>query len=192
MEFDEPDRFATGTVGEAGERTFFLQAVQGERVSSVALEEAQVAILADRLIAILDELERRGLVAIDVGPATALDERPLEDPLEEEFVVGTLTIGLEEDLERVIIEARSETYDGGVGEAAAVAPLDDDEDDIPDDAPIGPDVLRVRLSPKMAQQFARRAERIVGTGRPACPFCGKPLEKTGHLCARRDGGEYLH
>jgi uncharacterized repeat protein (TIGR03847 family) len=35
--FDPPDRFVAGTVGEPGDRTFFLQAVQGPRVVSVAL-----------------------------------------------------------------------------------------------------------------------------------------------------------
>ena len=39
MDFDLPDRFATGTVGEPGDRTFFLQAVQGRRVVSVMLEK---------------------------------------------------------------------------------------------------------------------------------------------------------
>ena len=47
--FDIPDRFATGTIGEPGNRAFFLQARDGRRVVSVGLEKAQVAVLADRL-----------------------------------------------------------------------------------------------------------------------------------------------
>ena len=34
--FDLPDRFATGTVGQPGNRAFFLQARDGRRVVSVA------------------------------------------------------------------------------------------------------------------------------------------------------------
>ncbi|NUU22602.1 MAG: DUF3090 family protein, partial [Streptomycetaceae bacterium] len=41
--YDPPDRFIAGTVGEPGQRTFFLQAIEGARVTSVALEKAQVA-----------------------------------------------------------------------------------------------------------------------------------------------------
>ena len=67
MDFDTPDRFATGTVGELGDRTFFLQAVQDGRVVSVMLEKEQVAVLADRVLAIIDEVERRGLAAIVSG-----------------------------------------------------------------------------------------------------------------------------
>ena len=41
--FDTPDRFVAGTVGEPGNRAFFLQARDGTRVTSVALEKVQVA-----------------------------------------------------------------------------------------------------------------------------------------------------
>jgi uncharacterized repeat protein (TIGR03847 family) len=191
LDFDLPDRFATGTVGEPGDRTFFLQAVQGGRVVSVMLEKEQVAVLADRVLAVVDEVERRGLAAIDAGPAGIVDERPLKQPLHEEFRVGTLVIAWDEDVDRLIVEARSMTFDAGAGESAVREDEDMDDDDIPDDAPIGPDVLRVRLTPFMAQQFARRANSVVAGGKPVCPFCGAVLERTGHFC-HRDFDDLVH
>ena len=59
--FDTPDRFVAGTVGEPGNRTFYLQARDGGRIVSVAVEKVQVAVLAQRLGDLLDELERRGI-----------------------------------------------------------------------------------------------------------------------------------
>ena len=53
--FDRPERFVAGTVGEPGERTFFLQASDGARVVSVALEKQQVIVLADRLEQLLTQ-----------------------------------------------------------------------------------------------------------------------------------------
>ena len=191
LDFDLPDRFATGSVGEPGDRTFFLQAVQGRRVVSVMLEKEQVAVLADRVLAVVDEVERRGLAAVDAGPAGILDEHPLQQPLREEFRVGTLVIAWDEDVDRLIVEARSMTFDAGAGESAVRDSEDVDEDDIPDDAPIGPDVLRVRLTPFMAQQFARRANSVVAGGKPVCPFCGAVLERTGHFC-HRDFDDLVH
>jgi uncharacterized repeat protein (TIGR03847 family) len=192
MDFDTPDRFATGAVGEPDERTFFLQAVQGPRVASVMLEPEQVAVLADRVLALVDEVERRGLAAVDAGPVGIPDERPLQQPLQEEFRVGTLVIAWDDDIDRLIVEARSMIFDAGAGESAMRDGDDyDDEDEIPDDAPIGPDVLRVRLTPFMAQQFARRANSVVAGGRPVCPFCGQTLEPTGHFC-RRDFDDLVH
>ena len=54
--FDPPERFVAGTVGEPGARTFFLQARDGARLVSVALEKQQVAALAERIDELLDEL----------------------------------------------------------------------------------------------------------------------------------------
>jgi uncharacterized repeat protein (TIGR03847 family) len=192
MDFDAPDRFATGAVGEPGDRVFYLQAVQGHRIISVMLEKEQVAILADRMLELIDELERRGLAAIDAGPAAIRDERPIEQPLREEFRVGTMTIAWDDDVDQLVVEARSMTFEAGAGDSALRDGEDIDDDEIPDDAPIGPDVLRVRLTPFMAQRFARRAGQVVDAGRPACPFCGEALEPTGHICRRANGGDYVH
>ncbi|MGH2416786.1 MAG: DUF3090 family protein, partial [Candidatus Limnocylindria bacterium] len=40
--FDDPDRFLAGTVGEPGDRAFFLQARKDEALVSVGLEKVQV------------------------------------------------------------------------------------------------------------------------------------------------------
>jgi uncharacterized repeat protein (TIGR03847 family) len=192
IDLDAPDRFASGAVGDPSDRVFYLQAVQGPRIVSVMLEQEQIAILADRVLAVVDELERRGLAAIDAGPAGIVESRPLQQPLREEFRVGTMTIAWDEDVDELVIEARSMTFDAGAGESALRDGDEVDDDEIPDDAPIGPDVLRVHLTPLMAQQFARRADMIAGDTHPPCPFCGEPLEPTGHLCPRPRGGEYIH
>ena len=184
IDLDMPERFATGTTGEPGELAFFLQAVQGGQVTTVQLEKEQVSVLADRVLAIIDEVERRGLAAIAAGPAGIPDERPLEQPLHEEFRVGTMVIAWDEDVDRLVVEARSVTFDAGAGDVALRDDDEFDDDDIPDDAPIGPDVLRVHLTPIMAQQFARRANSVVAGGQPTCPYCGAVLEPTGHFCSR--------
>jgi uncharacterized repeat protein (TIGR03847 family) len=184
--FDPPDRFLCGTVGAPGHRTFFLQATKGGAVVSVALEKQQVALLADRIGALLDELGRRG---VELPPVTlgAVDDAPLVEPVDEQFRVGTLTLAWDAERRVVMIEARELTDDE-----------DDDEDDedaeapVPflDESPEGPDLLRIRLDPLDARVFAQRAERVVAAGRPPCPLCGQPLDPQGHLCPRRNG--YVH
>jgi uncharacterized repeat protein (TIGR03847 family) len=51
-------------------------------------------------------------------------------------------------------------------------------------APTAPDLFRVRVEPARARDFIRRAAALVAAGRPACPFCGQPLEATGHFCPK--------
>lgn len=188
--FDDPGRFVTGTIGPPGQRTFFLQAVAGRRVTTVSLEKVQVALLADRVAAIIGELRARGVSGVADLPDDAIrgdDDRPLDEPLSEAFRAGTLTISWDGDQSEVTIEARSASG-ADTDEASDAADEEDiDEDDIPDDAPEGPDVLRVRLSAGMAVGFARRAQRILAAGRPPCPFCGQPLNPEGHVCIRSNG-----
>ena len=88
ISFEEPDRFITGTVGEPGERTFFLQVSEGPRLISVSLEKAQVQALAERLTLILKEL-RQSNSNLKIA-ALPRDDRPLDTPIEEEFRVGVI------------------------------------------------------------------------------------------------------
>ncbi len=176
--FDPPERFVAGTVGQPGDRTFFLQARDGPRVVSIVLEKVQVAVLADRLGDLLSELERRGVEAATAEvPPPIVDLAPLDEPLNEAFRAGSLTLGWDVDDEMVLVEARAQSEDG--------EPIDPDEDDDEDED--GPDLLRVRISADAARSFVARAARIVGAGRPPCPLCGAPLDPQGHICPRRNG-----
>jgi uncharacterized repeat protein (TIGR03847 family) len=179
--FDLPDRFATGTVGQPGNRAFFLQARDGRRVVSVALEKAQVAVLAERLGRLLVELDRRGIVEDPPTPIEP-DEKPLDEPINEAFRATTLTLGWDGDAEKILIEARAPGEDDEELEAEAETVVDIDDDDEE-----GPDLLRVRLSADAARSFVERAFRVIRAGRPPCPLCGNPLDANGHICPRKNG-----
>jgi uncharacterized repeat protein (TIGR03847 family) len=180
--FDSPDRFVADALGEPGQREFFLQAAKGRNVVTVAVEKAQVAVLAERLGALLEEIERRGVELPDGS------EDPggvgLQQPIIEAFRVGTMTLAWDGQSESVLVEARAATdeeddEDEG-GEVVVV--LEDDED--------GPDLLRVRLDAPAARGFIAHAVEVVAAGRPPCPLCGLPLNPEGHICPRRNG--YMH
>jgi uncharacterized repeat protein (TIGR03847 family) len=182
--FDPPDRFVAGTIGEPGDRTFFLQAREGGRVVSIVLEKVQVAVLAERLGALLDELDLRGIV--EASEAEPSIEEPVEvppesdvldEPLNEAFRAGSLTLGWDGGAERVLVEARAQDEDG-----EAIDPEEDDEEDEE-----GPDLLRVRMTAAAARSFVARATQVVSAGRPPCPLCGAPLDPLGHICPRRNG-----
>jgi len=192
--FDPPERFIAGTVGQPGNRTFFLQARTGSRVVSVSLEKVQVAAVAERLGHLLFELDQRGLVELGAD-RPAEDAAPLDEPLAEAFRAGTLTLGWDGGRERILIEARAisdedeeadedEQEEEGVEDEAMAAAI---ETFLADDDPDGPDLLRVHLTAEVARAFVERAVRVVRSGRPPCPLCGNPLDPQGHICPRRNG-----
>ena len=173
--FDPPDRFVAGTVGQPGDRTFYLQASGGGRTVSVALEKAQVAVLAERLEELLETVRRTTDADLPVVAPRELDDTaPLDAPVEQEFRVGTMGLAWESDAARCVIEALAQVE----GESP-VEPLEDADE--------GPDVLRVRLTAEMARAFIRRAQRVVAAGRPPCPLCNLPLDPEGHICPRQNG-----
>jgi uncharacterized repeat protein (TIGR03847 family) len=168
-------------IGQPGNRTFFLQAREGGRVVTVSLEKAQVAILAERLTALLAEVRSRGAHVPEDPPSEEIDRAPLDEPLVETFRVGTMAIVWDGDDETVVVEARELTEpDEESQEEQAEEDAEDEE----------ADVVRVTLEPRRALAFAARALEVVAAGRPPCPFCGQPLNPEGHICARRNG--YMH
>jgi uncharacterized repeat protein (TIGR03847 family) len=212
FQFDPPDRFVAGTIGQPGNRTFFLQARRAGQIVSVVLEKGQVAVLAERLGVLLDELEERG-IAQPTAPVMA-DSSPLDEPLNETFRATTLTLGWDGDTEQILVEARAEADDDededddDASDADASA-ADDDPDVIDlssvegiagspagellaafeglEDDDDGPDTLRVRLTVEVARSFVNRALEVVAAGRMPCPLCGQPLDPQGHICPRRNG-----
>ena len=195
--FDRPDRFIAGAQGVPGQRTFFIQASKGNQHISVALEKTQVAVLAERLAALLLALREGGVTIGDELPGPA---PKLAEPVIEQFRVGTMSLGWDGEVGRVVIEARE------IGEADDADELDTDSDEdeglaesdptrdeadelrsLAADADDPRDVVRVELEPQAALRFASGALEVVRAGRPPCPLCGEPLDPIGHFCVRRNG-----
>lgn len=172
--FDRPDRFVAGTVGQPGDRTFFLQATAGSRTVSVSLEKQQVAMLADRLERLLNEVESH--TGQQLGSAGRPDVEALSTPIEEEFRVSAMGLAWNGDSGLVVIEAQAPAED----EATAAETLLEDTED-------GPDALRVLIAPSQARAFVDRARQLIAAGRPPCPLCAQPLDPAGHICPRQNG-----
>jgi uncharacterized repeat protein (TIGR03847 family) len=180
LDFTAPDRFVAGTVGEPGQRTFYLQARRGRAVVSVRLEKLQVTVLAQRLGELLEQVRQLRGDPEDEPETAPDDDEPLDEPVVALFSVGTMTLAWEPGSSRVVIEAHEESEPESGREGQEPAALADDD-------PQGPDVLRVRMTRELARGFIRRATRIVAAGRPPCPLCGLPLDPQGHVCPRGNG-----
>lgn len=173
--FRTPDRFVAGTVGQPGDRTFYLQAVHESRIVSVLLEKQQVAILADRIGALLEEIHRRFGTPLPPETDQVGDLSPLVMPVDAEFRVGTMGLGWDAEAEAVVVEL------------LAITEGEFDESVVLDDSDEGPDAVRVFLTTLAAREFAARSSRVISAGRPPCPLCHEPLDPEGHLCIRTNG-----
>jgi uncharacterized repeat protein (TIGR03847 family) len=163
-EFTRPDRFVSGTVGEPGERAFYLQLRSNSRLFSVAVEKAQVQAISARLEVMIAEIRKSNpLMSIEKLP---IDDAPLESPIDAEFQIGAMSLAWDEESKLICVE---------------LFELEDDEEDAEGE------VVEINISVAMAASFAVRSKAVVNAGRLPCPFCGIPIDPRGHLCPRANG-----
>jgi uncharacterized repeat protein (TIGR03847 family) len=156
-EFDAPDRFTVGTVGEVGNRTFLMQCWQRTVVLTLKLEKNQVAMLASYLARIVRELGRPGALPTDLDLQFDPDDEP-------NWVVGTIGVSYDEPADRLVVVAQELVAEGEEG-----------------------DVARIAVTREQAAAFAIRATQLAEAGRPPCPLCGLPRDPSGHDCPRTNG-----
>jgi uncharacterized repeat protein (TIGR03847 family) len=159
FDLSDPIVFTAGTVGEPGQRMFFLQARQDATVVTLKCEKQQVGALAEYLSGLLDDLPT-------VDPESVPTLLQVVEPIVTEWPIGTLAVAWDENADRMVLVAE-EMLD----EEAAAA---------------GADAGQARFSLKREQVagFVARARELVAGGRPPCPLCGAPLDPQGHACPR--------
>lgn len=178
-----PDRFVSGSIGEAGGRAFFVQVRQGSRITNVVCLRRQLEALAEHIEEVLDEVYGGPWPNQEVPPTPtrASDVAPLDVPLEEDFRAGTMEISwlpCELSLKVQLFSYGAypefaEQAAGGSGEPGGEYGL--------------LECLEVLVTPQQGREFAARTRWIVGPTVIACPFCAQPLHPCGHVCPRCNG-----
>ena len=163
---DPLESFIVGTIGQPGEREFYLQAKFHGGIHSFAIDKGQVSALADRMAMLIGELR-----AADYRFENVIAV-PLEVPLIPEFQIGVIGIVWLGESEQVSLDIQEIT--------------DGDNDLVPEDE-VGPALFRLLMSPDIANAFVNQARKVVSAGRAPCPFCGLPINREGHLCPRANG-----
>jgi uncharacterized repeat protein (TIGR03847 family) len=135
------------------------------------------------------------------APAAAVTgDLALVEPVTPAWVVGSIGVAYDEAADQVVlvIEEVAEQGDEETDESAEEA----------EEAQTGPEAEggtepdpeeasetgegdrasgRVRLTRPQVAAFVERARALVEAGRPTCRFCGRPINLSGHRCARTNG-----
>jgi uncharacterized repeat protein (TIGR03847 family) len=171
FDLGEVDVFTAGTIGAPGQRIFYLQARNVHDVVTLKCEKQQVAALGQFLERLLQDLP----APVEAPISESLD---LVDPVDPAWIAGQLAVAWEPALDRFVVVVAEldpnavDDDESGEGEAAeATDPLDQG-------------TLRLELTRGQALAFSGRATELVAAGRPACRFCGLPMDPEGHPCPR--------
>ena len=162
--FDLPsvDAVTFGTIGEPGQRVFYVQARAGATTVTLKVEKQQVAGLATAFQQILADLPPE---------ATPISAPGLQPPVEPAWAVGGIGLSAyDEATQRVTVlfeELLRPSEDGDEDEEGATA--------------------RVGVTIGQMIALVERGEELVAGGRPNCPLCGNPMDPDGHACPKTNG-----
>lgn len=163
FDFDEVDAFTVGAIGSPGSRTFFIQARRGTTWVTVKCEKQQAAAISTHLRRLLSDLPSPTSKPL---PA-AMD---LATPIDAVFVLGPVGLGYDRANDKVLVQLEE------------VILTDEQGQPIEDGADRG--YLRLFLTLSQAAAFCDHADEVVAAGRPACRWCGRPIDPEGHACPR--------
>jgi uncharacterized repeat protein (TIGR03847 family) len=145
------------------------------------LEKAQVLFLAGALAEVLADLASPTAVPPE-------DDLELEEPVEAQWVVGSLQLAYDPTTDRVVLVAREVGATEGEGEPSGAGevsgPLETEGAGLARE-PVGA-TARVALTRDQAAAIIEHGKRLLRSGRPPCPLCGYPLGEE-HSCPKTNG-----
>jgi uncharacterized repeat protein (TIGR03847 family) len=165
-DFDPVDRITVGTVGQPGQRTFYLQARNGRQLVSVVVEKDQVSALATAIEQLLESLSEKNPLLSSSDDMIMFASMDLEEPIEEAFRVGQIGLGYDDSRDLLVLIAQ----EAGSGETSESL-----------------ETIRLTFSREQGRSLAQHGHDIVARGRPRCPQCGEPMNPEGHFCVKKNG-----
>ncbi len=170
MDIDPITLITTDAIGQPGQRTFYLQACQDDKVISLLVEKVQIQSLAIGLQEYLDEVAEKypNLPAASADyDESKMHIIPPVDPL---FRIGELGLAYSSDRDRIILVAREILGDE----------LDQEE----------ASVVRMWCTRSQIMALCAWGLEVTSRGRPICPQCGEPMDPEGHFCPKKNGHKH--
>ncbi|MGZ8631440.1 MAG: DUF3090 family protein [Actinomycetota bacterium] len=170
MDLGHVDRITADAIGEPGFRVFYLQAKHGDELVTVVVEKQQVQLLAASILELLADLE------LETGTGLGDDQMALEDPVEPRWRAGKLSIGYDHDRELFVLEVEEFVPDVEEGETDPRSILESE-----------PETVQMAATREQMFALSRHCAAVAERGRPACQFCGNPMDPEGHACPAMNG-----
>lgn len=163
FEFDPVDWITAGALGEPGERVFFVQARKGAEVVALLVEKAQVAAFAQ----LAQELLTQAGVTVTPDDLVESAQR-LVEPVQPAWRAGSMSLGMDEEGARFLLEAEELVTDEDAGEAGTARFWMDRD--------------------QLVAMVAYAAFVVEAGARARCRFCGRPMAADGaHVCPATNG-----
>lgn len=170
LDLNPVSRMTAGTIGEPGQRVFYLQARQGGQLVTLICEKAQLQSLAVAVEQFLVELQSRLPQLSEASAEFRETEMGLEQPIDPLFRIGHIGLGYNDETDQLVLETR---------ELLAESPETEEGS-----------VVRIWCSRSQLRGLARWGLELSQRGRLICGNCGEPIDPSGHFCPKRNGHKH--
>jgi len=182
IDLNPVSHITTDAIGQPGKRVFYIQGRKGPQVVTVIIEKIQIQSLALGVDEFLSEIHARFPDLEEASgeyDETVMRIYPPVDPL---FRVGELGLGYDSDGDLAILIAKE--VSSGAEEQSGP-----EDDDLAEEEDEGGQV-RFWCTRSQLLAMCRWGLEVSGRGRPVCPYCGQPVDPTGHFCPKRNGHKH--
>lgn len=163
----------TDAIGQPGQRVFYIQGKTEDRVVTVIVEKVQIQTLALGVEDFLAEISQRypdlSPVSTDDYDENSMHILPPVDPI---FRVGELGLAYDAEQDMAVLVVREIQTGESEGDAEEAS------------------VVRYWCSRSQLSAMGRWGLEVSGRGRPVCPYCGQPMDPSGHFCPKRNGHKH--
>ncbi len=148
IELNPADFITIDTIGPKGQRTFYLQAGQGNQLVSMIIEKEQSWALSEAIREMVEDLDRRTEQSTKVD-ISKLD-MALREPIDPMFRVAQMGLGYDEENDRIVLVAQELIVNNA---------MDDDGEEK------DPSVVRIWCTREQMVALSQQAMETVRSGR---------------------------
>jgi uncharacterized repeat protein (TIGR03847 family) len=167
IDFNPVEHVTTDAIGPPGQRVFYIQAQQGDRITTIVVEKFQVQSLALGAEKFLSDLLKNFPQLTRASADYSESEMRIQPPVDPLFRAGELGLSYDTERDLVILVIRE-----------IVA----EEQDAPEGM-----VARLWCTRAQLRAMFSWGLEVANRGRPICPYCGEPEEPAGHFCPKKNG-----
>lgn len=170
VDLDPVTHITADAIGKPGQRVFYIQGWQEDRVVSVIVEKVQIQSLALGCEQFFSEIGKQYPDLVEAGDDFDESKMRISPPVDPLFRAGEIGLGYEADRDLMILVVREILTEGQEAEEAGL--------------------VRYWCTRAQLKALCRWGVQVAERGRPICPQCGEPMEPEGHFCPKKNGHKH--
>ena len=170
VDLDPVTHITADAIGQPGQRVFYIQGWQDERVVTVIVEKVQIQSLEAGLEQFIEEVRNQYPdlpEAADEYDESKMRITPPVDPL---FRAGEMGLAYEADRDLLVLVVKEILVEGQDSEEAGI--------------------VRYWCTRSQLRGLCRWGGEVAEHGRAICPQCGEPMDPAGHFCPKKNGHKH--